>query len=229
MKAERYAVMAGLFRYPGPALPQAVRDCRAMLHTDCPEALPDLERFAHWVEHTSLYDQEEIFTRTFHVQAICFPDLGYVIFGEDYKRGEFLVNMQREQAEAQNDCGGELPDNLVNVLTLLPLMKDYALRDELCVRIVLPALRIMLKEFDQGRLDLREKMLMRKHKAIVLQGTKDGNIYGNALSALLTLLLSEHIEVENHVNELPASQAFIHGAATCGTCSTPHHKTLKTT
>lgn len=229
MKAEHYALMAGLFRYPGPELPRAVRDCRAMLRTDCPEALPDLERFAAWAERTSLYDQEEIFTRTFHVQAICFPDLGYVIFGEDYKRGEFLVNMQREQAEAGNDCGGELPDNIVNMLTLLPLMKDHALRDELCARIILPALRIMLKEFEPGRLEIREKALMRKHKAIVLQGTKDGNVYGNALSALLTLMLSEHFKVENLAKELPASQAFIHGAASCGTCTTTHNTSTKTT
>ncbi len=229
MQAERYALMAGLFRYPSPELPGAVQACRAMLMATCPEAVPDLERFATWVENTAMYDQEEIYTRTFHVQAICYPDLGYVIFGEDYKRGEFLVNMKREQAEAQNDCGGELPDNLVNVLTLLPLMKDHAIRDELCVRIVMPALRIMLKEFETARMAMREKMLLRKHNAIVLQGCEDGNVYGNALNALLTLLLSEHIEVENHVNELPASQAFIHGAATCGTCSTPHPKTLKTT
>jgi len=229
MQAERYTLMADLFRYPTSGLPGAVRACREMLKATCPDAVPDIERFAAWVDETSLYDQEEIFTRTFHVQAICFPDLGYVIFGEDYKRGEFLVNMKREQTEAKNDCEGELPDNLVNVLTLLPLMKDHAIRDELCVRIVMPALRIMLKEFETARMALREKMLLRKHNAIVLQGRMDGNVYRNALDALLILLQSEHIEVENYVDELPVLQAFIHGVAICGTCSTLYPKILKMT
>ncbi|MBK7240967.1 MAG: hypothetical protein IPI00_12505 [Flavobacteriales bacterium] len=110
-----------------------------MLKATFTDAVPDIERFAAWWTWIPLYDQEEIFTRTFHVQCHLFPYLGYASW-EDYKRGEFLVNMKREQTSAKNDCeGGITSDNLVNVLTLLPLMKDRAICDELRVRIVMPS------------------------------------------------------------------------------------------
>lgn len=51
-------------------------------------------------------------------------DLGYVMFGEDYKRGAFLLNMQIEQQKINNDCGTDLPDNICNVLDLMTLSKD---------------------------------------------------------------------------------------------------------
>ena len=67
--------------------------------------------------------QQEYYISTFDVQAICFLDIGYVLFGEDYKRGIFLVNIKKEQIKAGNDCGSELPDHLPNILTLLPKMQ----------------------------------------------------------------------------------------------------------
>ena len=46
---------------------------------------------------------EEIYTRTFDVQAITTLDVGYVLFGDDYKRGELLVNLNNEHTKAGND------------------------------------------------------------------------------------------------------------------------------
>jgi hypothetical protein len=37
-----------------------------------------------------------LFTRSFDVQAVTTLDLGYIVFGEDYKRGELLVNRAPE-------------------------------------------------------------------------------------------------------------------------------------
>jgi hypothetical protein len=45
--------------------------------------------------------------------------LGYVLFAEDYKRGDFLVKVKNEQRKVNNDCGEELADNLPNILTLM--------------------------------------------------------------------------------------------------------------
>jgi nitrate reductase assembly molybdenum cofactor insertion protein NarJ len=53
-------------------------------------------------------EYEELYTKTFDVQPICYLDLGYVIFGEDYKRGAFLLHMQEEQQKVNNDCGTDL-------------------------------------------------------------------------------------------------------------------------
>jgi nitrate reductase assembly molybdenum cofactor insertion protein NarJ len=214
----KYDLFSPLVAYPDPGLPQAVDDCRAMLRLYCPGAVDTLETFALWVATTPLHDQEEIYTRTFHIQAICYLDLGFVLFGEDYKRGEFLVHMKREQAQAGNNCGDELPDNLVNVLNLLPMLKDQQLLNDLCGRVMIPALRKMLAEFESARMALRERMLKRKHNAILLQGRPDQNVYANVLQALLQLLLTD-FEEKNQVRPSMA-QPFLTGASVCGTCAT---------
>jgi nitrate reductase assembly molybdenum cofactor insertion protein NarJ len=78
---------------------------------------------------------------------MCFLDIGYVLFGEDYKRGIFLVNIKKEQLKACNDCGTELPDHLPNLLTLLPKMEDKDLVEELIYSILIPAIHEMILKF----------------------------------------------------------------------------------
>ncbi len=67
-------------------------------------------------------EKQELFTRTFDIQAPCCLEVGYAIFGEDYKRGHLLVQLQSLHQEFNNDCGSELADHLTNVLTLIPKM-----------------------------------------------------------------------------------------------------------
>jgi nitrate reductase assembly molybdenum cofactor insertion protein NarJ len=77
-------------------------------------------------------------------------DLGYILFGEDYKRGNFLAMMQQEQMEAGNNLGSELADHLPNVMRLLPLMPDQEVAAELAFSIMLPAIREILKKFENS-------------------------------------------------------------------------------
>jgi nitrate reductase assembly molybdenum cofactor insertion protein NarJ len=90
---------------------------------------------------------QEYYIRTFDVNAACYLDIGYVLFGEESKRGQFLLNMKNEQLKAGNECGTEFADHLPNVLTLLPKIGDHLFREELVVSMVLPALRHMLENF----------------------------------------------------------------------------------
>ncbi len=92
-------------------------------------------------------EHQEYYIRTFDVNAACYLDIGYVLFGEESKRGQFLLYMRSEQKIANNDCGTEFADHLPNVLTLLPKMEDAELREELVVSLVLPALKHMLSNF----------------------------------------------------------------------------------
>lgn len=100
-------------------------------------------------------EMEELYTRTFDIQAIAYLDVGYVLFGEDYKRGHFLVKMQALQQECGNDCGTELPDHLPNILTLLPRMADRREAQDLVGKLVLPAIDKMVEGFgDHGNVYL---------------------------------------------------------------------------
>ncbi len=85
--------------------------------------------------------------KTFDVQAVCYLDLGYVLFGEDYKRAQLLVNLQSEHKVAGVDCGSELGDHLPNVLMLLSKTTDPGFAEELGFIITTPAVRFMLTKF----------------------------------------------------------------------------------
>ena len=220
---EQYALMADIFKYPTSGIKLQVLDVVSVLKQDYPEAAEALQRYADWVSETDQHEIEEVYAKTFHIQAICYLDLGFVIFGEDYKRGEFLVNMKREQAAVNNDCGEELPDNLGSVLTLLPLIEDENFREELAGRVMIPALRMMLKEFGDRRIEIRAKMLKKKHNALILEGQRNGNIYKDAIEALLIMLNRDFkevaiAEVKPNIDPLRAAAPV----SECGTCNITH-------
>lgn len=195
-----YLLFAPLFRYPTKDLARQVQTCLFEVQEAYPEAAEKLNPFADFVKDTTVHRIEEIFTKTFHIQAICFLDLGYVIFGEDYKRGEFLAHMKREQREAGNDCGTDLPDNLPNILTLMPKIQDKELIEELSLMILIPGLKKMLQEFNSSKLQRKTEALKKKHNALIMEGMPDGNVYQYALAALLGVL---EMDFKDQINEKP--------------------------
>lgn len=215
---KHYTLLAKLFEYPTAEIICKSSECQAGLKSEYRDAAGKLQGFVDFLNSTALYRIEEIFTGTFHIQAICYLDLGYVLFGEDYKRGEFLVNMKNEQIKAGNDCGIELADNLVNVLTLLPRIKEQEFLEELAVRIIMPALRKMLAEFDASRIALKMKVLRKKHQAIIMSNFKNGNIYRYALEALLLVLEKDFRDLIKEEPEIPSFNVnpFLNN---CGSCS----------
>ncbi len=224
---EHYRIFADVLRYPDEQLPLAVAQCGELVAKSYPDASRHYVRFADWIEATELDRIEEVYTKTFHIQAICYLDLGYVVFGEDYKRGEFLVNMKREQDAHGNPCGNELADNLVNVLTLLPLIKDQGFFNDLISRILVPSVKSMIKEFDASKMELRNKFLKKKHSAILMEGVADGNVYHNLLDCLLVVLKEDfkHLLKEEQEVQTGFSATFLNN---CGSCDTPHSPSNKT-
>jgi len=191
LNKNQYIILSELFMYPKEGYQDRVKECMFMLQEFYPDAAKSFERFYNYIEGKTLYEVEEVFGFTFHIQAICFLDVGYVLFGEDYTRGEFLVNMKAEQAKINHDCGEELSDNLPHVLQLMAISEDNDFVDELAVRAVIPALEKMLVEFKASRAELRKKIMKKKQKAIIMEDIKEGNIYQNALQALLIVLKTD--------------------------------------
>jgi nitrate reductase assembly molybdenum cofactor insertion protein NarJ len=148
---QHYALLSELFSYPEKEnLTGTVPVIRQFINEKYPECNDKIERFSSFVGSGTLDEQREYYIRTFDVEALCYLDLGYVLFGEDYKRGEFLVNLHEEHIKAGNECGGELADHLPNMLKLLPKIKDKALADELAFSIMIPAVQEMLDNFKDG-------------------------------------------------------------------------------
>ena len=142
-----YSTLASLFSYPEKKLAKTVAEIRTIILERYPENQENINTFLSFIEETPIEKQSEYFIRTFDVQALCYLDIGYILFGEDYKRGEFLVNMRNEHNKANNDCGSELADHLPNMLKLLPKIADRNFAKELAYCIMIPALKEMLKNF----------------------------------------------------------------------------------
>ncbi|HNR40682.1 MAG TPA: hypothetical protein PKL65_00490 [Bacteroidales bacterium] len=146
-KLNHYTLLAEMFRYPTADLKLHAEKWRDLISRYDVSLAPRLERFVNHISCKPLSFQQEYYISTFDVQAMCFLDIGYVLYGEDYRRGIFLVNIKKEQIKAGNDCGGELPDHLPNILTLLPKMADADLAEELICSLLIPAVNEMIKEF----------------------------------------------------------------------------------
>jgi len=146
---EHYSTLASLFSYPNEELATNVAEVREIVRQHYPENLEYINAFFSFVTETPVEKQTEYYIKTFDVQAVCYLDIGYILFGEDYKRGEFLVNLRKEHREANNDCGSELADHLPNMLRLLPKIADRDFAEELGYSIMIPALKEMLKSFKE--------------------------------------------------------------------------------
>lgn len=106
--------------------------------------------FVRKMQSMELSEIEELYTITFDIQAVCSLDLGYVLFGEDYKRGEFLVNVSAMQKEFNpNLKSTELADHLPNVLMLHSKMPNNELKIDFTQRIIMPGIEKMLQSFKE--------------------------------------------------------------------------------
>lgn len=201
-RLSHYTLLAELFKYPEPGFLERVLECQAFLDKNYPEAGKEMEVFTSYIHHSDCDKREELYTKTFDVQPICYLDLGYVIFGEDYKRGAFLLHMQGEQRKHNNECGTDLPDNITNVFTLMAKHPDNEFVDELAVKIIIPGIKKMIAEFDSARVDLKLKVIKKLHRAIIQEDLNQGNVYRNCFEAILKVLQSDfgHVSFEPQIN-----------------------------
>ena len=185
---QHYSLLADLFQYPVDGFSDRVNRVQALLDQHYPEAGITLQPFTDYAAQASEIELEELFTRSFDVQAITTLDLGYVLFGDDYKRGALLVNLNREHKEVDNPCHNELADHLPNVLRLLPLLQDAELRDEMVEKIIAPALKKMIGEFDPKRISSKKKIYLKHHRTWIEHSEDYGTFYQKTLVALQAVL-----------------------------------------
>jgi nitrate reductase assembly molybdenum cofactor insertion protein NarJ len=195
MPLDHYRDLACLFEYPESDYPARVQGLCDLLESRCPSAAAELNAFAKALPSHErsfsaheLYEMQEIFTRSFDVQSITTLSVGYIVFGDDYKRGELLVNLSREQREAGVDCGSELPDHLPNVLRLIATWRDREMVAEFVEEILHPALERMVNEFDSARMEQRSRLYRKHFKTLIASSEERGTIFRMPLAALLAVV-----------------------------------------
>ena len=200
-----YSILADIFNYPDEGYPQRVRTVRDRLTTHWPKAARELERFLELLPESNLVGMQELFIRSFDVQAVTTLDIGYVLFGDDYKRGELLSNLNREHVAAQVNCGHELADHLPNVLRLLAKLHDANLIDELVREIIAPAVNKMIEEFNVKRVQQKNDSYKKHYKTLIetpASNIEAATLYKFTLRSLLEVLMADFGVVE----QIPITQ-----------------------
>ena len=196
MNTAHYEHLAGLLDFPGPEFAARGRALSQLIRDSHPDAALEVEHFLDAIPQRTL-DLQELHTRTFDVQSLTTLDIGYVLFGDDYKRGALLSNLRREHAQAGNDCGSELADQLPNVLRLVPKLKDRNLREELVRELLVPALMLMIREFDPERIGKKNANYQKHYKTLIdAAPCDDPTVYRRALMAVLDVLARDFQVVE---------------------------------
>lgn len=201
------SLFSKLLRYPTQSirkdtiqLIKAIENAHDLEH---PSEINDyLKVFYYYLEKTNLLEQEEVYTQTFEVQSITTLDTGYILFGDDYKRAELLVNLNKEYTKLGINTGKELGDYLPNVLLLLESLKDTALRDDIINYIVYPAINKMISEFDTRLIEKKNEVYLKHQKALIEKSKEFRDIYVNILVALKLFLEKKfnarEIKIQSH-------------------------------
>jgi nitrate reductase delta subunit len=131
--AEVYETLAALLEYPNESFPSQMGTGRNVAND-----------FIARVGALTLSELQELYTRTFDLNPVCALEIGYHLFGENYKRGEFLANLR--ETEAPFDLGQEqqLPDYLPVLLRLLNKLEDEELHASLIGECLIPGTEKML-------------------------------------------------------------------------------------
>ena len=201
MNYAHYSQVAELFAFPGPEFAPRGRELLDFLRENYADAALEVEQFLDAIPERTL-DLQELHTRTFDVQSLTTLDIGYVLFGDDYKRGALLSNLNQEHSRAENDCRGELADHLPNLLRLIPKLKDQDLLDELVREILVPALMLMIREFDPERIGKKNASYQKHYKTLIDPAPGgDSTIYCRTLKALM-LVLAKDFRVTETITRL---------------------------
>jgi nitrate reductase assembly molybdenum cofactor insertion protein NarJ len=186
-----YASYARLFDYPGLGFNEKILHAHSVMQENHPEAASELEHFVSVVSGMELWELEELFGRSFDVQSATTLDVGYVLFADDYKRGELLANLNGEHRRCGNDCGTELADHLPNLLRMMAKLDDPELIKELVEEIIAPALKKMIGEFEPKRTEQREKVYQKHYRTVLEAPRATATAYQSTLKALRIVLKSD--------------------------------------
>ena len=144
-----FETLASLLEYPTGDLNLRVERAKQWLTIQKPEVAVQFISFRRKIRAFSVDKLEELYTQTFDLNPVCTLDIGYHVFGENYKRGELLAKLRETEAPFELGQAHQLPDHLPVLLRLLAKLEDEELRLALIGEILIPALAKMLEALGQ--------------------------------------------------------------------------------
>ena len=195
MRYSHYHMIADLFDYPGSDYYDKVAEVIELIKPNYPEATLELEKFYKNLPRGDQYAMSDLYSRTFDMQAFTCLDVGYMVFGEDYKRGELLANLSGEFRKIDLDYGTEMPDHLSNFLRLISKLEDDVLRVQLVENLLAPAVMAMRKDFEPASITEKNKVYKRHFTVVLEFSLEQGAIFGLAMRAL-ELIINKDFSME---------------------------------
>jgi nitrate reductase delta subunit len=109
--------LATAFLYPSPVRLAQLEQAVAGMENG--PAKREYTAFVDALSELSLAEWEELHTRSLDLNPLFVPYVGWVTWGENYKRGEFMAEMKAALEREGVPLNGELPDHLDPVLRYL--------------------------------------------------------------------------------------------------------------
>ena len=134
-----FDALADLLEYPDAQWPEKFDACRFQLGAGSAELSEAFRAFRERVGGLPLADLQELYTRTFDLNPVCTPEVGYHLFGDTYKRGVFLARLRETEGPYALGQGRQLPDYLPVMLRLVARLADDELRAALVNECLIPA------------------------------------------------------------------------------------------
>ncbi|MBI3650893.1 MAG: nitrate reductase molybdenum cofactor assembly chaperone [Acidobacteria bacterium] len=180
-----YENLADLLDYPSNDWSAVVEDCKQRMNDEKPEIAGLLLAFFKDIEGLPIAVLQERYTQTFDLNPVCNLEIGYHLFGENYKRGIFLANLRETETPFALGQESQLPDYLPVLLRLLVKLEDAELRGDLISECLLPALNVMTAALQKAE-----------------------NFYGNLLAAVHAALKEEAPPCSANLAEAAWRRAF---------------------
>jgi len=188
---KQYELFADILAFPKNDLKNQSNEVYEYIKQFYPQFAEEFEHFKDYAQNTSTMVQGELYTRTFEVQAITTLEVGYLLFGEDYKRGALLANLNRELREYNIETDGELSDHLPYVLRLLAKIQEDDYRNELVKEIIAPAMKLIIDEFGAKKMEYKNKFYKKQYKTIIESSEQYKMIYYNALRTIYNIIKTD--------------------------------------
>ena len=144
---KEYSLFADILDYPTPLTVERIDELFPLVAAIDGEAGEQLGRFREFAANSASAELEELYTRTFDLQPLCYPYLGYQLFGEEFRRGMFMAGLREHYRASGFQAGAELPDQLCVILRFLAGREQEAVERELVSDCLVPSLKKMVAGF----------------------------------------------------------------------------------
>jgi nitrate reductase delta subunit len=153
--ADTYASLARMLDYP--AEKNGLHEAHGVVRTFLDERHPgcSIASFAEFVAASPLATLQEEYVATFDFNPATAPYLGHHLFGNNQKKGGYMISLKQEFSRLDfHPAGNELPDHLAVVLGFLAHLarhEDDAVRRQFIACYVLPGLQRLNAAFAARR------------------------------------------------------------------------------